>query len=147
MDDIDLEVLQDLPRFVQACPPEAPYLPHRGESNDAVTHLYLHAHERVQLQIESTSDLGYGLWRSEKLAEAGISCDDSDAEAFAAGLVATLADHLSIRNLRAIVDAFQAELDQMEARRQESLAKGFYDESRRRIVQKSSAGFKAGTAA
>ena len=121
MADISLEVLRDLPRFVQAYPPASPFLVRRGDAADSTAPLYLHAHQRVLLQVESTADVGYGLWRSERLAEAGVSCAECDAEAFAAGLVSRLADHLSIRNLQAIVAAFQVELDQMEARRQESL--------------------------
>ena len=56
---VSLEVLRDLSRFVQAFPPASPFPARRGDAADAVVPRYLHAHQRVLLRVESTSDVGY----------------------------------------------------------------------------------------
>ena len=123
MGDPDIEVLKDLARFVQAFPPASPFLARPAADGPAPGCLYLHPTLCLRLTFESTNDIGYGLWRSDRLADAGISCAELDAETFAATLVERLADNLSIRNLQALVAAFQRELDTMEARRQKALAR------------------------
>lgn len=83
--------------------------------------LFLHPGVRVRLAIDQSVELGYGLWRDEQLAEAGIFASDADSLAFAQRLNATLGEHLSIRNLQHILEVLGAELATAEARRQAAI--------------------------
>jgi hypothetical protein len=75
----------------------------------------------VQLQ-EATAPLLQGPWRTEALAEQGVSACDVDAESFANSLVAAVSDRLSIYQLEYVVTAFSAELARQEAARQKAIA-------------------------
>jgi hypothetical protein len=83
--------------------------------------LYVKPSTRIRLAIDRTSDVGYGLWRDEKLAEAGIFACDADSLAFAERLNATLGQHLSIRNLEHIIQVFARELAASELERQAAI--------------------------
>jgi hypothetical protein len=110
----DLSNILCLPAYVQENPPREPFLPH----GPAIT-IYAHAFERIVLQRERTSDMGYGLWRDELLGQAGISGSEQDSLAFAKGLCDALAPQLSIRMLRDLCIAFAAELAEQENARAE----------------------------
>lgn len=85
--------------------------------------LFLQPGVRVRLHIDHTPDIGYGLWRDDKLGEAGIHAADEDSKAFAERLEATLGDHFSIRNLQHLVQVFTDALQTAEASRQASIAR------------------------
>lgn len=105
-----------LPAFVAAHPPRAPFV----VIGDPAA-VYLHPFERLILTLERTPDTGYGLWRSDALGERDICCAAVDSKAFADELVQSLAPHLSIRNLKDLVAATSAELDQRERQRAASI--------------------------
>lgn len=85
--------------------------------------VYHSAHERYQLTREQCpfepALAGRELHRKDVLAEAGICEAELDSASFAQGLVAALADNLSIRDLEALVAAFSLELATQEALRQQ----------------------------
>ena len=83
--------------------------------------LFLKPTTRVRLSIDRASDLGQGLWRDEKLAEAGIFASDADSLAFAERLNDTLGQHLSIRNLEHLVQVFARQLAESELERQAAI--------------------------
>lgn len=79
--------------------------------------LYLTPATRVRIAVDRTPDVGYGLWRQDQLAEAGIFACDADSLAFAERLNATLGEHLSIRNLEHIIQVFARQLAASELER------------------------------
>src|SRR4051812_25755479 len=83
--------------------------------------LFLRATTRVRLSIDCASDIGHGLWRDEKLGEAGIYAGDADSLAFAERLNDTLGQHLSIRNLEHLVQVFARQLAESELERQAAI--------------------------
>jgi hypothetical protein len=108
--------LLDLNQFVKDHPPrdfgEGPW------RERAAHELFLQPSVRVRLAIDQVADIGFGLWRDEKLAEEGIYASDADSLAFASRLNATLGEFLSIRNLEHLVKVLSEELAEAEARRQ-----------------------------
>lgn len=114
-----IEVLMDLPEFVAAHPPAGGF-----SAWGAQQVVYLQPSHRVRLSVErARDDTGYALWRTDALADAGHSCAHLDSAAFAKGLVAALADELSIVDLKHLVTEFQAELDAMNAQRDAAIAR------------------------
>lgn len=111
--------LLDLNQFANDYPPrdhgEGPW--RERESHE----LYLTPATRVRIAVDRTSDVGYGLWRQEQLAEAGIFACDADSLAFAERLNATLGEHLSIRNLEHIIQVLARQLATSEQERQAAL--------------------------
>lgn len=82
--------------------------------------IYASAQHRWVIQAERgrhPEQSSLGLARTEALAEAGLCAADLDAKALARSLVAALAEDLSLRQLRAIHEAFGQELAAEEARR------------------------------
>jgi hypothetical protein len=115
----DIEVLKDLNRFVEAHPPAGGFV-----ACGAQQVVYLQPSQRIRISVErARGALGYALWRTDELAEAGHSDAHLDAAAFAKGLVTALADHLSIVDLEQVVGAFQTELDAMNAQRADALSR------------------------
>lgn len=113
--------LLDLNKFAQDHPPRDDG---NGQWRERETHeLFTKPATRVRLAIDSTPDIGYGLWRDEKLAEAGIFAGDADSLAFAERMNATLGEHLSIRNLEHLVQVFARELATRQAERLTALAR------------------------
>lgn len=85
--------------------------------------LFLRAGTRVRITVDQTQDVGYGLWRHEELAQAGIYSGDADSLAFAEQLNATLGQQLSIRNLEHLVQVFARQLATAELERQAVMQK------------------------
>jgi hypothetical protein len=111
--------LLDLNQFATDYPPRDHG---HGSWRERETHeLYLKPTTRVRLAIDRAPDGGYGLWRDEKLAEAGIFACDADSLAFAERLNATLGEHLSIRNLEHIIQVFARQLATSEQERQAAI--------------------------
>jgi len=111
--------LLDLNQFADDHPPRDDGA---GQWHQRESHvLFIQPAVRVRLAIDRTPDVGYGLWRDEKLAEAGIFASDADSLAFAERLNATLGEHLSIRNLEHIIQVFARELATAELQRQAAL--------------------------
>ena len=111
--------LLDLNQFAKDYPPRD-----HGEGSwrERENHeLYLTPATRVRIAIDRTSDAGYGLWRQEQLAEAGIFACDADSLAFAERLNATLGEHLSIRNLEHIIQVLARQLATSEQERQAAI--------------------------
>lgn len=108
--------LLDLNQFVSDHPPRD----HGdGAWRERETHeLFPRPTTRIRLSIDRATDIGHGLWRDEKLAEAGIFACDADSLAFAERLNATLGEHLSIRNLEHIIQVFARQLATSEQERQ-----------------------------
>jgi hypothetical protein len=112
--------LLDLNKFAQDHPPRDDG---NGQWRERETHeLFVQPSVRVRLAIDATPDVGYGLWRHEALAEAGIFASDADSLAFAERLNATLGEHLSTRNLEHLIQVFARELATAKAQRQLALA-------------------------
>lgn len=109
--------LADLGAFVAAGPAA------QWEAKGPSVTVYRSAHERFQLTREQCSFepelVGREFHRKDVLAEAGICEAELDSASFAQGLVAALADNLSIRDLEALVAAFSQELATQEAQRQQ----------------------------
>ena len=103
--------LRPISAFVDANPPR------EGWRSAESTLVYLHPCRRFRIHAERTADVGYGVWRSDELAERGILGAEADSREFAAELVQALAPDLSVRNLRDLVVAFAKELAEMEGRR------------------------------
>lgn len=118
----DTHPLLDLNQYAKDHPPRDYG---EGQWREKESHeLFIHPSLRVRLAIDQAADIGYGLWRDEQLAEAGIYASDADSQAFAQRLNATLGEHLSIRNLQHIIQVLSAELQAAEARRAEAMARG-----------------------
>lgn len=86
--------------------------------------LYPHPAQRICVEVEQQiiDERGYlHIWRSDKLAEAGIYEADKDAEQFANDFVERFCDHLSLHQLQYLIPAIQKSYDDWEARRQLSL--------------------------
>ncbi len=84
--------------------------------------IYSSHQERWQLvreQATSLAQVGIGLDRIDRLADKGIAACELDAAEFAQGLAGALEDHLTLRELEALTQAFQA---QLAARRAEQAA-------------------------
>lgn len=103
--------------YVEKHPPSEPFVQRRESV------VYMHPFARLRIGLERTSDIGYGLWREDHLAEHQICGAQIDSKAFADGLVEALADHMSIRNLRDLLASVQAELCAQEASRRASMAR------------------------
>lgn len=113
--------LLDIAQFVKDHPPRDYG---EGQWRERESHeLFLHPHVRVRLAIDQAADIGFGLWRDDQLAEAGVYAADEDSLAFAKRLNETLGDHLSIRNLQHLVAVLSAALDEAESRRQAAIAR------------------------
>lgn len=61
--------------------------------------VYIHPHQRFRISIEESHDLGYGLWRSEEMAELGFQDSEEDAKEFAKSLLDALSDQMSFHTL------------------------------------------------
>ncbi len=119
MSNTDPQRLLPLDQFVKDHPP-------RDEGDGAWREretytLYLQPAVRVRLAVDRATDVGYGLWRDEALADAGVYAAEADSLAFAQQLNATLGENLSLRNLRDIVQVFSQALQDGEARRQAAI--------------------------
>lgn len=110
-----IATLASLPLYIEAVPPSEPFEP-KGRPMI----VYAHPSQRLVLQRERTADMGYGLHRSDQLAEQGISCGTLDSRAFAESLLEVLEPDLSIRMLQDLVAVFSQALVTQEAQRQES---------------------------
>ncbi len=111
--------LLDIAQFVKDHPPRDYG---EGQWREREQHeLFLHPGVRIRLGIDQARDLGFGLWRDEQLAEAGIYAANEDSLAFAKRLDETLGQHLSIRNLQHLVGVLTDSLNEAEARRQEAI--------------------------
>lgn len=83
-------------------------------------------HPRIRWRVTrevADADIGFGLDRNERLADAGICVAEADTREFAKNLVEALADDLSIRDLKCLVDAFSQELAEQQAQRECRLAR------------------------
>lgn len=118
MSEGNLDRLIDLTQFVQDNKPNEPFEP-RGDKHV----IYAHPFERLTIQREVTSDIGYGLCREDQLAEAGICGAEHDSKSFAGNLYKALEMHLSIRMLRDLVDEFTRGLAENEAEREAAIGK------------------------
>jgi len=112
-----LDTLLDMAAFFKAHPPR------EGDREGPAQEVFLYAGQRLQLRMLTSRDIGYGLWRDEKLAEHGVFGADHDSRQFAQTLYEALADHLSIRNLEHLVEVFTLALASEEARRQAALTR------------------------
>ncbi len=111
--------LLSLDQFVKDHPPRDAG---QGAWRERETHtLYLQPAVRVRLAVDRATDVGYGLWRDEALADAGVYAAEADSLAFAQQLNATLGESLSLRNLRDIVQVFSQALQDGEAHRQAAI--------------------------
>lgn len=79
--------------------------------------LNLTAHSRLRVIPQTHSELGEGLYRSDALAEQGISCAEEDVRDLVTQVRTHLCDHLSIRQLTALVQGLKEELEQQKAER------------------------------
>lgn len=102
-------------KFVEAYPPREPFV------QRSISTVYLHAGSRFQIAYERSGDIGYGLWRDDKLGELGISGHIEDSTAFGKDLIEALADQLSLRNLRDLREALNAEIATQEERRRQHI--------------------------
>lgn len=112
----DTDSLLDLAAFNERYPPREPF-----QERERST-IYHHAAQRVVLSWERSADVGYGLWRSEKLGEQGVFDAEHDSEQFAKGLLQALVENLSIRDLEHLKNTFAAEYERREAQRQRFIA-------------------------
>lgn len=113
--------LLNLSQFVQDHPPRDYGA---GQWQERENHeMFLRPGTRVRIAVDHTADIGFGLWRNDKLAEAGISANDVDSLAFAEQLNATLGQQLSSRNLEHLIQVFARELASAELARQQALPK------------------------
>lgn len=103
------DFLLSLPDYVRSSPPREPFVCKRSHV------AYLSPNIRFRLLKESTADTGYGLSRSEELADQGISDADVDARAFADALFSALEPELSPHTLRELAVLFQARSQQWDA--------------------------------
>lgn len=118
MSESNLDRLIDLKQFVEDNKPNEPFEP-RGDEHV----VYAHPFERLTIQREGTSDIGYGLCREDQLAEAGVCGAEHDSRSFAENLYKALEPHLSIRMLRDLVMVFSRGLDENEAERKAAIGK------------------------
>jgi len=102
-------------RYSADHPPREPFLPRKTA---VVWH---HPFQRYQLVTERTADLGYGLHRSEQLADCGVFCAEHDTKSFAKSLYAALEGDLSLRDLKELRDVFTEALAREEAARAASI--------------------------
>lgn len=79
---------------------------------------------RMHITVEQAADLGYGLWRDEELADAGLDAAEYDSIAFAQQLTAVLIPQLSLQNLQHLVAALTQALAAEEGDRAVRLACG-----------------------
>lgn len=103
-------------KFVEAYPPREPFV------QRSISTVYLHAGSRFQIAYERSSDIGYGVWRDEKLGEMGISGHIEDSAAFGKDLIEALADQMSLRNLRDLQNALSEEIAAQEEQRRQRIA-------------------------
>lgn len=97
--------------YAEHTPPSEPFVPKR-------THLaWRTPATRVRITWERTYDFGYGLARSEALAEAGIYDAQVDTAQFAQDVLQGLGDEISLSDLDALASVFaQAARQEREAR-------------------------------
>ena len=69
---------------------------------------------RLRVAVDQPAEVGYGLWRDEALAEAGICAAEVDSLEFAEGLAAVLVPKLSHENLEHLVNVLTRELHTWE---------------------------------
>ena len=100
--------LQDLQKFTREHPPED-----HGDGawvEKARHELHLQPGVRMRLAVDQAADIGYGLWRDEVLADAGLDAAPLDSQAFAQQLTAALLPQLSLQNLEHLVEALSQAL-------------------------------------
>lgn len=102
--DTPLDILKDMRAWSEAYPPQDGW----QEKSEHVVHL--HPHVRMRITIEQALDIGYGLFRSDKLADHGVFCAELDSQQFASELLKTIGPDLSRRNLKDLI----AELEKMQ---------------------------------
>lgn len=85
--------------------------------------LYTHPAERYRIIREHHTEPGYGYDRREAMADAGLYDAHIDAKAFADEFVATVGQHMSLRDLGYFIAALAKFRDDWEAERQAHLAK------------------------
>ena len=83
----------------------------RGDSDV----IYLHAGSRLRVQLEQHSQPGFGFDRMEAIDETaanamqngkrGVSCAERDADEFVDDFIRVFCEHLSIRQLNALIPA------------------------------------------
>lgn len=107
--------LLDLSDFTREHPPQD-----QGEGawRETARHeLHLRPGLRVRLAVDQAEDIGYGLWRDEELADAGIYASEYDSIAFAQQLSAALVPQLSLQDLQHMVAVLSQALAAEEADR------------------------------
>lgn len=113
--------LLDLAAFTREHPPQD--LGEGAWTEKARHELFLQPGVRVRVIVEQAADIGYGLWRDDELAEAGIYAAEKDSIAFAQQLTAALIPQLSLQDLQHLVaalsQALEAEEDNHSARTSE----------------------------
>ncbi len=114
---LDLDTLLDMARHFKAYPPR------EGDREGELKEVFLHPGQRLQLRMVRTQDIGYGLWREDKLAEHGVFGAESDSLQFAERLYAAIEGELSIRNLEHLVQVFSKALKTERDRREAWLAR------------------------
>lgn len=108
---IDVLNLQPMASFVQAHPPKEPYTTIQMHT------LYLRPRRRLTILVEHTRDIGYGEWRNEAMAEAGLHANEEDSREFASSVVESIGEHMSLRNMRDLSAALKQRIAEVESRR------------------------------
>lgn len=116
----DLKHMQPLSEFVEH------YVKGQWQERDEFV-IYNHPHHRFRITVEtpdmSTVSEGFiGIWRDEKLMDAGVNVNCDDAKEFAQALLNSLFYHLSPHETMHIIDALEADLKKWDAERAELLA-------------------------
>lgn len=105
--------LLDLADFTQAHPPQD-----QGEGawRETARHeLHLRPGLRVRLTVDQAAEIGYGLWRDEALADAGLYAAEYDSLSFAQQLTAALVPQLSRQDLQHLVAVLSQAMEAEEA--------------------------------
>ena len=83
----------------------------KWKSDGPDSYVYRTAHERITIRFDRRSWINdYAMWREERLRNAGICTHENDSRQFVRTLLASVSDHLSIRDLEHLCEAAQSEL-------------------------------------